>query len=88
MPTIIFGIWARQKNLLGRCWCWVGSMAGLKPKCQNTEKAVHIIDILTKVNSAQTFNTGQSASIMYKITSKHRLLTSHKAGSIYYVHIS
>lgn len=70
-------------------WCWDGSIdwSGIKPDAKYKERQSHIIDILTKVNSAQTFKTGQSADITYKITSKHRLLTSHKAGCIYYVDI-
>lgn len=78
-----------EKTYWDGVWCWDGSIdwSGLKPNAKYKERQSHIIDILTKVNSAQTFNTGQSADIMYKITSKHRLLTSHKAGSIYYVDI-
>lgn len=70
-------------------WCWDSSIdwSGIKPDAKYKERQSHIIDILTKVNSVQTFKTGQSADITYKITSKHSLLTSHKAGSIYYVDI-
>ena len=68
---------------------WDGSIdwSGIKPDAKYKERQSHIAQILTKVNSAYIFNTGQSADITYKITSKHRLLTSHKAGSIYYVDI-
>lgn len=78
-----------EKTYWGGVWCWDGSIdwSGLKPNAKYKERQSHVIDILTKVNSAQTFKTGQSADITYKITSKHRLLTSHKAGSIYYVDI-
>ena len=70
-------------------WCWDGNIdwSGIKPDAKYKERQSHAIDILTKVNSAQTFNIGQSADITYKVTSKHSLLTSHKAGSIYYVEI-
>lgn len=78
-----------EKTYWDGVWCWDGSIdwSGLKPNAKYKERQSHVIDILTKVNSAQTFKTGQSADITYKITSKHRLLTSHKAGSIYYVDI-
>lgn len=78
-----------KKTYWDGVWCWDGSIdwSGLKPNAKYKERQSHVIDILTKVNSAQTFKTGQSADITYKITSKHRLLTSHKAGSIYYVDI-
>lgn len=71
-------------------WCWDGSIdwSGIKPDAKYKERQSHVIDILTKVNSAYAFKTGQSADITYKITSKHSLLTSHKAGSIYYVDIN
>lgn len=70
-------------------WCWDGSIdwSGIKPDAKYKERQSHVIDILTKVNSAYAFKIGQSADITYKITSKHSLLTSHKAGSIYYVDI-
>lgn len=70
-------------------WTFDGSIdwSGIKPDADYKERQSHAIDILTKVNSAYAFKTGQSADITYKITSKHRLLTSHKAGSIYYVDI-
>lgn len=78
-----------EKTYWDGVWCWDGSIdwSGIKPDAKYKERQSHVIDILTKVNSAQTFKTGQSADITYKITSKHRLLTSHKAGSIYYVDI-
>ena len=78
-----------EKTYWDGVWCWDGSIdwSGLKPNAKYKERQSHVIDILTKVNSTQTFKTGQSADITYKITSKHRLLTSHKAGSIYYVDI-
>lgn len=80
---------AAEKTYWDGVWCWDGSIdwSGIKPDAKYKKRQSHIIDILTKVNSAQTFKTGQSADITYKITSKHRLLTSHKAGSIYYVDI-
>lgn len=80
---------AAEKTYWDGVWCWDGNIdwSGIKPDAKYKERQSHIIDILTKVNSAQTFKTGQSADITYKITSKHRLLTSHKAGSIYYVDI-
>lgn len=80
---------AAEKTYWDGVWCWDGSIdwSGIKPDAKYKERQSHIIDILTKINSAQTFKTGQSADITYKITSKHRLLTSHKAGSIYYVDI-
>lgn len=70
-------------------WCWDGSIdwSGIKPDAKYKERQSHVIDILTKVNSAYAFKIGQSADITYKITSKHSLLTSHKARSIYYVDI-
>ena len=78
-----------EKTYWDGVWCWDGSIdwSGLKPNAKYKERQSHVIDILAKVNSTQTFKTGQSADITYKITSKHRLLTSHKAGSIYYVDI-
>ena len=70
-------------------WTFDGSIdwSGIKPDADYKERQSHAIDILTKVNSAYAFKTGQSADITYKVTSKHSLLTSHKAGSIYYVDI-
>lgn len=78
-----------EKTYWDGVWCWDGSIdwSGIKPDAKYKERQSHIAQILTKVNSAYIFNTGQSADITYKITSKHRLLTSHKAGSIYYVDI-
>jgi hypothetical protein len=70
-------------------WCWDGSIdcSGIKPDAKYKEKQFHVIDILTKVDSVQVFNTGQSANITCKVTSKYSLLTSHKANSIYYIDI-
>lgn len=81
---------AAEKTYWDGVWNFDGSIdwSGIKPDAKYKERQSHIIDILTKVNSAQTFKTGQSADITYKVTSKHRLLTSHKAGSIYYVDIN
>ncbi|WP_289130416.1 putative phage tail protein [uncultured Megamonas sp.] len=78
-----------EKTYWDGVWCWDGSIdwSGIKPDAKYKERQSHIAQILTKVNSAYIFNTGQSADITYKITSKHSLLTSHKAGSIYYVDI-
>lgn len=78
-----------EKTYWDGVWCWDGSIdwSGIKPDAKYKERQSHVIDILTKVNSAYIFKTGQRADITYKITSKHSLLTSHKASSIYYVDI-
>lgn len=71
-------------------WTFDGSIdwSGIKPDADYKERQSHVIDILTKVNSVQAFNTRQSTDITYKVTFKHSLLTSHKADSIYYVDIN
>lgn len=70
-------------------WSFDGSIdwSGIKPDAKYKERQSHVIDILTRVNSVQAFMTEQSTDITYKVTSKHRLSPSHKAGSIYYVDI-